>query len=327
MSTITIKRRLQEHGLRRLRRRSVMITRESVEERLAWHARVLRCQDYFLRRWVYTDGCSFDLARTVEEIEQSERRTLGPMVYRMHEATESLYKDCTGLSLYSKAQGECDRAWGLLIDGHLHISILEKGTVMNRWECAWLLEHRFKNWLHTFPLHTLPIAHPVHAPLPCTPCPAPLPLSLHTLRFFVSDRALTDRRGARVAEGRAGGPQGNPLTPGGPAGTYLCTYVSHQGTRTPRTRSDRKTSPENLGARKSEFRRRVEASCPSSLLNLFWSPRKARNQLQLEPCCDQVDASPVPSRAVGVATVACDDFSMFVVAIQKDPRVILYCKK
>ena len=43
-----------------------------------------------------------------------------------------------------------------------------------------------------------------------------------------------------MAEGRAGGPQGNPLTPGGPAETYLCTYVSHQGTRTPRTRFNRK---------------------------------------------------------------------------------------
>ena len=91
---------------------------------------------------MYTDGCSFDLARTAEEIEQSERRTLGPMVYRMHEATDSLYKDCTGPSLYSKAQSERVRVWGLLIDSQLHISILEKGTVMNRWECAWLLEHR-----------------------------------------------------------------------------------------------------------------------------------------------------------------------------------------
>ena len=182
MSILTIKRRLQEHGLRWLRRRSVMITRESVEERLAWHARVLKCQGYFLRRWVYTDGCSFDLARIAEEVEQIECRTLGPMVYRMHEATGSLYKDRTGPSLYKKAQGECVRVWVLLIDSHLHISILEKGTVMNRWECAWLLEHRIKNWLHTFPLHTLPLDTLSLHTLPCTPCLAPLPL--HTLWFF-----------------------------------------------------------------------------------------------------------------------------------------------
>ena len=123
-----------------------------------------------------------------------------------------------------------------------------------------------------------------------------------------------------MAEGRAGGPQGNPLTPGGLAETYLCTYVSHQGTRTPRTRSNRKTSPENLGARKSEFRRRVEASCPSSFLSIVWTPRKARNRLQLEPCCDQVDASPVPRRGVRVAKVACVDFQCLLRPSSKIPE-------
>jgi hypothetical protein len=143
----TIKRRLREHGLRWLRRRVVMMTREAVEERLTWFARVLRCPDSFLRRWVYTDGCSFYLAETKADLEHAERKTLGPMVYRMQETADSLYKDCTGPSPYKKAQGECVRVWGLLVDGHLHISILEKGTVMNRWEYAWLIKHRFPQWL------------------------------------------------------------------------------------------------------------------------------------------------------------------------------------
>jgi transposase len=146
-SQATIRRRLKEHGLKWLRRRSVFTTKESVEARLVWEARVMKCQESFLRRWVYTDGCSFYLARTAAEMEQSERKSLGPMVYRMQETTDALYKDCTGPSSYKKAQGQCVRIWGLLIDGQLHISVLEKGTVMNRWEYAWLIEHRFEKWL------------------------------------------------------------------------------------------------------------------------------------------------------------------------------------
>jgi hypothetical protein len=43
------------------------------------------------------------------------------------------------------------RIWGLLVDGELKISILGEGVVMNRWEYAWLVEHRFSAWLAATP--------------------------------------------------------------------------------------------------------------------------------------------------------------------------------
>ena len=115
--------------------------------RLAWAGRVKKCTWKYLRRWVYTDGASFYLDRDAADVESSGRACLGKFVYRMEETTDSLYKDCVGPSSYRKSQGERVAIWGMLIDGKLHITVLEKGTTMNRWEYAWIVRHRFKHWL------------------------------------------------------------------------------------------------------------------------------------------------------------------------------------
>ena len=147
-STSLVKRRLQENGLKWLRRRAkCLVPVEALEARLLWATWVISCTVGYLRRMVYTDGCSFYLDRTAAEVEHSSRAALGKYVYRMEESTDSLYKDCVGPSRYKKSQGEAVRIWGLLVDGTLHVQILERGTVMNRWEYAWIIKHRFPKWL------------------------------------------------------------------------------------------------------------------------------------------------------------------------------------
>ena len=147
-STSLVKRRLQENGLKWLRRRAKCLVPEvALEERLSWATWVKSCAEKYLRRWVYADGCSFYLDRTAAEVENSTRASLGKYVYRMEESADSLYADCVGPSSYKKSQGEAVRIWGLLVDGKLHVQILEKGTVMNRWEYAWIIKHRFSTWL------------------------------------------------------------------------------------------------------------------------------------------------------------------------------------
>lgn len=142
------RRRLAETGLQWLRRRcKTLVPTVALETRLAWAAWAKQCQDIYLRRWVYTDGCSFYLDKTASEVESSKRAALGKFVYRMNDGSDALYKDCVGPSAYKKAQGECVRVWGLLVHGCLHITILQSGTRMKRWEYDWIIRNRFPQWL------------------------------------------------------------------------------------------------------------------------------------------------------------------------------------
>ena len=125
-SVSLVQRRLREVGLRWLRRRcKALVPEASVPERLAWAARVKRCSAEYLRRWVYTDGCSFYLDKDMPAAESSARAALGKFVWRMEDGTDSLYRQCVGPSSYKKSQGECVRVWGLLVGGCLRIAILE----------------------------------------------------------------------------------------------------------------------------------------------------------------------------------------------------------
>ena len=143
-----VRRRLAEAGLKWLRRRcKALVPALSLEKRLTWAGWVKQCSDAFLRRWVYTDGCSFYLDKTASQAESSKRAALGKFVYRMDDASDALYKDCVGPSTIKKSQGECVRVWGLLIRGRLYITILQRGTRMNRWEYDWIIRNRFPQWL------------------------------------------------------------------------------------------------------------------------------------------------------------------------------------
>ena len=100
-----------------------------------------------LARWAYSDGTVFYLDMTEAELASGRRAALGPMVYRMADGSDALCEDCIGPSLYQKAQGTPVRVWGLLVKGKLNITVLAEEHCMNRWRYAWIIKHRFPDWL------------------------------------------------------------------------------------------------------------------------------------------------------------------------------------
>ena len=148
LSTRTLARRLEEAGLTWLRRRrKSIVPHQHKEPRKAFARWVLRRTLSTLRRWAFTDGTAFYLARSATELQDSVRAALGPMVWRMADGSDALYEDCLGPSSYKKSQGRCIRIWGLLLAGAVFIYVLPDGECMNRWRYQWVLQHMFPKWI------------------------------------------------------------------------------------------------------------------------------------------------------------------------------------
>ena len=144
----TLQRRIAEAGLAWLRRRRKSIVPSvHMSARVSWARWVLKQTDASLKKWAFTDGTAFYLARSVAEQESSVRAALGPFMYRMADGSDALYHDCIGPSSYKKSQGRCVRIWGLLLCGALFIYVLPEGECMNRIWYEWLLLHYFPKWI------------------------------------------------------------------------------------------------------------------------------------------------------------------------------------
>ena len=79
----TLQRRLCDAGLAWLRRRrKTFVPKVHKASRVAFAKWVLRRHVSTLRRWVFSDGTVFYLARTFEETEDKKRGALGPMMWR-----------------------------------------------------------------------------------------------------------------------------------------------------------------------------------------------------------------------------------------------------
>ena len=115
----------------------------SLEARLRWARWVLRQKDALFRRIVYTDGVTFYLDRSEDEVQNSARAALGMFVWRQADHKDALSVDCVGPSKYSKAQGKPVRVWGLLVRGQLHLKVLPAGTVLNKWYYQGLIQKWF----------------------------------------------------------------------------------------------------------------------------------------------------------------------------------------
>ena len=72
-----------------------------------------------LKRFAYTDGTVFYLARSEAELEDKTRLCLGPYVWRMANGKDGLWDAHVGPSLYAKAQGKPVKIWGFFADGRL----------------------------------------------------------------------------------------------------------------------------------------------------------------------------------------------------------------
>ena len=144
----TIQRVISAAGLAWLaRRRKTWIPEKHKKARLAWWRWIHKQTPAFLKKFAYTDGTVFYIARTETEHGDKKRLALGRYVWRMAEGSDALFEECIGPSVYAKAQGKPVRVWGLLANGMLFVHVFPEGTVMNRWEYEWLLNHRFPPWL------------------------------------------------------------------------------------------------------------------------------------------------------------------------------------
>lgn len=144
----TVAKRLKEHGLKYLpRRKHALVAKKYVAERKAFARFALKQTDAKLRKWAFTDGTSFFLARDDSEHESAKRRALGQMMWRMSATDDGTYEDTLGACKYRKAQGQRVVVWGLLAEGKLYTRVLGKGESMNRWWYAWIIENHFPSWL------------------------------------------------------------------------------------------------------------------------------------------------------------------------------------
>ena len=148
LSKRTVQRRLSEAGLAWLRRRrKSLVPALHKQSRIDFSKWVLSRTTATLRRWVYSDGASFYLARSAGEKESTLRGALGGHVWRMASGSDALFEDVVGPSAYWKAQGTCIRIWGLLVAGVLFVTVLPAGVVMNRVEYARIVVNFFSRWV------------------------------------------------------------------------------------------------------------------------------------------------------------------------------------
>jgi len=84
-----------------------------------WSEWVLARTMTTLRRWAYTDGTVFYLARDATQQLSKGRAALGTHMWRRADGGDAMYQDCVGPSAYWKAQGLPVRIWGLLAAGRL----------------------------------------------------------------------------------------------------------------------------------------------------------------------------------------------------------------
>ena len=81
----------------------------SVQDRTCYSDWVLVQRLAKLKRFAYTDGTVFYLARSEAELEDKTRLCLGPYVWRMANGKDGLWDANVGPSLYAKARGRQSR--------------------------------------------------------------------------------------------------------------------------------------------------------------------------------------------------------------------------
>lgn len=148
LSNDTLEDRLHEAGLKWLRRRGkTIVTKKYLKPRVDYCRAIILKHQVTLNGWAYTDGTVFYLDRTEDDVEHSQRASLGGWVWRRADGRDAMFQECLGPSSYKKAQGIPVRVWGVLAQGVLSIVVLDLGEVMNQELYAELIEDRFEEWL------------------------------------------------------------------------------------------------------------------------------------------------------------------------------------
>ena len=148
----TVVNALHDVGLKWLcRRMKAWVSPDHKKARKAYAKKMLKRHFETLRRFAYTDGTTFYLARAAEEKEQKNRLGLGRFVWRDSSGKDGLYDDNVAPSLYAKAQGLPVKIWGFLANGRLEYFVLpangpKKTTHMNGKNYRKLVDSKFAAW-------------------------------------------------------------------------------------------------------------------------------------------------------------------------------------
>jgi len=151
VSNKTVVRTLKAAGLAHLpRRKKRSVPKEWREKRVQFCNWILSRRASFLKRFAYSDGTTFYLARGAAEQGDKKRAALGPKVWRMSDGKDGLWDENVGPSCYAKSQGQPVKLWGFLANGKLHIHVLApdgaRTTHMNAGRYERLVSEKFSEW-------------------------------------------------------------------------------------------------------------------------------------------------------------------------------------
>jgi hypothetical protein len=155
VSRWTCARALHAAGLAWLtRRRKNLVPKHHKPARITYCRWILACHVRTLKRFAYTDGTTFFLARGPAELKDKKRAALGKCVWKMSTGKDGLWEENIGPSLYAKAQGYPVKIWGFLANGRLEYWVLPrdyaagkyKTTNMNGERYRSLVKSKFAGW-------------------------------------------------------------------------------------------------------------------------------------------------------------------------------------
>ncbi len=152
VSEETVRQALLACGLAWLVRRAKRrIYGPDKKQRVTYSNWVKRQPQEELDEWAYTDGTTWYLARTMNELTDKETLGLGKFVWRMANGKDGLWEENVGPSCYAKSQGLPVKIWGLFGNGRLEYFVLPKDgtnktTNMNGARYNKLVKTHFAKW-------------------------------------------------------------------------------------------------------------------------------------------------------------------------------------
>ena len=134
-----------------LRRMKRAVPKKYKPQRMSFSRWVKKQTALALRKWAYTDGATFYLARSEPEKDDKNRAALGRCVYRLASGKDGLWDSNVGPSCYAKAQGLPVKIWGVFANGLLQFFVLpadgpKKTKHMNSTRYNRLVKSKFAKW-------------------------------------------------------------------------------------------------------------------------------------------------------------------------------------
>ena len=142
----TCARALHAAGLAWLtRRRETLVPERHKAARVTYCQWILARHERTLKRFAYTDGTTFFLARGPAKLQDKNRAALGKCVWKMSTGKDGLWEENIGPSLYAKAQGYPVKIWGFLANGRLQYWALPRDYAAGRYKTSNMNGERYSS--------------------------------------------------------------------------------------------------------------------------------------------------------------------------------------